>query len=36
MKLTILRALTIAGLIAATAAAHASPLQYFLNIWHLG
>jgi hypothetical protein len=33
MKMTILRTLTVAGMVLAAAAAHASPLAYFLNIW---
>ena len=36
MKMTIIRTLTVAGLLAMSVAAHASPLQYFLDIWHLG
>lgn len=33
MKLTVIRILTVAGILAVTASAHASPLLYFLNIW---
>ncbi len=29
MKLTLIRALTVAGLLATTAAAHASPIMFF-------
>jgi hypothetical protein len=34
MKMTLIRALTVAGLLAASAAAHASPLtEFFRSIW---
>jgi hypothetical protein len=33
MKMTLIRAFTVAGLIAASAAAHASPLEYLRHIF---
>jgi len=36
MKITLIRVLTVAGFLAMTAAAHASPLQYLLDVWRLG
>jgi hypothetical protein len=33
MKMTLIRALTVGGLLAASAAAHASPLEYFMRLF---
>ena len=33
MKINLIRALTVAGLVAASAAAHASPLEYFFHMF---
>jgi hypothetical protein len=33
MKMTLIRALTVVGLLAMSTAAHASPLDYFLGIF---
>jgi len=33
MKMTLIRALTVAGLLGAAAAAHASPLEYFFHFF---
>lgn len=36
MKITLIRALTVAGFLALSLSAHASPLQYLLDVWRLG